>query len=410
MEDKIKNMEGIQKLLTSRNAEKYALVNPKLSALDEYGRLLYLKMLGTVVQYENDPTEMQTLFLGRIVNGIGAEEPMEEYMRRALEITETDVDEFLTSMRKKQVRYYFVLDALILSALGAGTKENEEYLAQLAELLDVRLDEFEYLCLVAKSVLMQDSACYDAAKGKVTERTKHVDAAPYIKEFYAGAVVDTLTEKHYTAPEKKLSKGIIFPTLYKERKVVFENLAITITDDWVFDGCEEVVFRNCDFSSTGGNLQFNAIGKVVMEHCAAKDFNNRAGYLSSVNNFEVKNCEFINCGVTCDSDAHGGVFLLNSGVYDNLILIENQLLNCYVQTRSNAYPREAYGVFVSGRGYMNINDMVKIIANAFSGCKCINQNSIRGLREAAVGYFDCQKAEIEGNTFTGELKYLGAVR
>ena len=50
--------------------EKYAFVNLDLASLDEYGKTLYLKVLCSVIQYQNEPTEAQILFLKRIIKGI----------------------------------------------------------------------------------------------------------------------------------------------------------------------------------------------------------------------------------------------------------------------------------------------------------------------------------------------------
>ena len=86
MNEKIKEQkqETLTKLLSALKeiaAEKYALINQNLQSLDEYIRLLYIKLLCTTVQYENVPTESQELYLKRVVGGLEVEGSLEEHMR-----------------------------------------------------------------------------------------------------------------------------------------------------------------------------------------------------------------------------------------------------------------------------------------------------------------------------------------
>ena len=62
-----KKVDGLRTLMKDMKAEMYAITNPDLVELDEYTKNLYLKLLCTVVQYENEPSEMQVLYLKRII-------------------------------------------------------------------------------------------------------------------------------------------------------------------------------------------------------------------------------------------------------------------------------------------------------------------------------------------------------
>ncbi len=170
--------------MSEMREEKYAIVNPDTSALDEYNKTLYLKMLCSLVQFHNEAAEMQMLFLRRIVNGIGVEEKAEEYMRRALEISDTDIQDFLSFMGKDKAKYYFALEGIILVSLGQGDEESYQYLAEVIELLDICKDDLTYVCLVASAVLQQKSFFYEVAKKWINERVENVDYTPYLKNFY----------------------------------------------------------------------------------------------------------------------------------------------------------------------------------------------------------------------------------
>ena len=80
MEDFNKKVKGLCDLMEELKAEQAAIVNPELVSLDEYTKTLYLKVLGTIVQYENIASDMQVFYLKRIVSGMEVELPLEEYL------------------------------------------------------------------------------------------------------------------------------------------------------------------------------------------------------------------------------------------------------------------------------------------------------------------------------------------
>lgn len=400
MEKFSKNIEGIRKMMKDMKAEKYAIVNPDLIDKDEYIKSLYLKVLCTVVQYENDPTDMQILFLKRIISGIGLEDTVEEYMRKALEISELDIKEFLSIVGESKAKYYFATDGLIITSMRKGNSSEYEYLAELIELLGINKDDLEYLCMVVKSVLQQESSYYDQSKLKINERVEEIDFTPYINNYYSGAIVDTDTEKHYSAPDKNMSKSIEYPILFKERKVVFENVVLNIEEDWTFEGCEEVIFRNCLILGKESSFTFSSIGRVEIDKCKVKDFSNRIAYTKSVNNLIVTNSEFIECGYTGSGDVRGGMIYASGNKFEEIRVESNKLINCYVSSDSNSYYFHDNGIMFGfeGKSY-NIESFI-VVNNEFIGCEC------RGnfcSEEAIVGKCNALEVEESNNRFTGKV-------
>lgn len=174
MDEFNERLEKIRGLLVKMKAKEYAVTNETLSGLDEYVKKLYLKLLGTVIQYKNDPSDMQILYLNRIACGMGAEEPVEELMRMALEISETDVQEFLSVVKEKNIKFYFALDGLLLLKMGNEEKVNYEYFGELLELCDVTKNDIGSVSLIAKSVLLQESSYYDEAKNGLKNMPEHM--------------------------------------------------------------------------------------------------------------------------------------------------------------------------------------------------------------------------------------------
>lgn len=398
MEEFSKNIDGIRNMLKDSKAEKYAIVNPELVTLDEYVKGLYLKVLCTVINYQNDPSEMQILYLKRIVNGISIDDTAEECMRKALEISIEDMQEFLSIMGKLNCKYYFAVDGIILSLLGKGNAPGYDYLAEILELLEINKADLEYICMITKSVLQQDSSFYDKAKELVNERVEKLDFAPYIHSYYAGAIVDTDTEKHYSAPDMNLSYNIEYLCNYRERKVVFENVEIEFDFEWTFDGCEEVVFRNCSLLGKGGTIKITSVGTVRFENCRIEKFTNRFTDMNNVNNLYVQNCEIIECGYTCDGDKRGGVLHCYGNEIHEICLMDNKLLNCYIKAERQRYNYGVSGVFIGLDG--QYVESLKAENNEFIGCSCINNGNYT---MAQIGGFYTENCIASNNRCSGEL-------
>lgn len=397
-----KKIEGIRNMIKVLKAHMYAIQNPKLVGLDEYVKGLYLKFLCTVIQYENDPSEMQILFLKRIVNGIGVDDTAEEFMRKALEITEDNIQELLSVLSEGEIKYYFAFDGLLLVSMGNKTKNNYEYLAELIEILGVSKEDLEYISTVAQSVLRQESRLYDEAKDLVNERVRNLDFTPYIQNYYVGAVIDTDIEKHYSAPDKKKSDIVNCPLLYKERYVTFENLILKIQNEWIFKGCEKVIFRNCEFIGDNNILRFNMVGTIVVESCRFSNFTDGISIITSANHIFIRNTEFVECGKTCVTNGRGGMFLLSGNSAKEIEFTNNKLLNCYVAGRGSGR-FGATGVLMLFDEDSGVVENLTIASNEFTGCDCRNN----GLYKAALisGCYARQITE-NGNQYSGGLQRM----
>lgn len=111
--------------------------------------------------------------------------------------------------------------------MGNGKGMNYEYLAELVELIEINKMDLEYISLVARSVLQQESSYYDQSKELLNERIIGVDVSPYIHNYYVGAIVHTDELIHYNAPDKSLSNGIVFESTYSAKQVIFDNMLIS---------------------------------------------------------------------------------------------------------------------------------------------------------------------------------------
>ena len=234
------NIKKLHNIFKEIKNEFYKISNPETTGLDEYIKKLYFEMLCTIIQYENNASKMQILYLRRLFSGIQLEGDVEDYIRKALEITETDVREFVDCLRSSKARYYFTLEGIILVALGIDGQEAYEYFAELIEIIGIKKAELEHLSKVARSVLAQKSSYYDEAKTIATTETKKLNFVPYIIDYYQGAMVDTVEDFYYLSPDNEKVSEIQLPTEYSQKNITFKNLHVVLQEDWRFVNCGSV--------------------------------------------------------------------------------------------------------------------------------------------------------------------------
>lgn len=320
---KQENIDDIRKWMKELQSERYAIENTALQELEEYVKQLYVTVLCTVVQYHNEQTEGQMLLLKRIVSGIGVEENVTEYMRKALEINETHMQEFCSMIGGGDTKYYFAIDSLLLAALGNGEKDTYEYLAELLELLDISKHDLECLCTVAKSIVMQDSDVYDEAKEMMSEDIEELDFSAYVRSFYSGIIVDSEKIVYYHSVDKNNSNIIELNDFFSAETVVFSNLCLNCVSEVFFYGCSRVIFLNCTI--TGGyeaSFTFEGCESVEIRACRFEYFCKPVLREMCVGKVLIDSCSFSNCVEKFSRDDYtwrpqGGVIQLIKSLDEN---------------------------------------------------------------------------------------------
>lgn len=329
MEEFNRKIDSIRTELEKRKSEKYAIVCSNLIPLDENKKLLYLSVLYSLIQYQHIPSEQQIFFLGRIAYGIGIEieNSVEKYIQILLEFSDADYYDFF-EYAEQPVKYNMVLDGLLLISLERPSQEQNEYLVEIAECCGILKNEWNYLCLLAKSILTQDSDVYEKAKCIGENTAVQLDLVPYIQNYYSGAIINTETEKYYSAPDIRMSVDMDFPSEYFEKQVTFKNLKITLEDIWKFLGCENVTFQNCQIKGDENSMSFYGCKKIAFIDCHFMDFSVWAVTEGNVMEADFENCTFTNCflkpGYISHADRHiAGV--IHAETMDNGV---NQIHNC----------------------------------------------------------------------------------
>lgn len=364
-------IDKIRNYFDEHKAERYPFVNTMLAEKDEYVKSLYFRMLCMLVKYTTEPNEMQILYIKRLIAGTQAENTFQDYMKMAIEIEIKDIEEFISIFSKDDLKYYFCIDGAILLNVTSNDKDYK-LLAEIIEILDITKKELNYLMAVTRSICLQDSEAFNKAKDLSTDSTKALNVYHYIEGFYSGDIVNTPTLLHivsYDKSELDLSQyGEI-----SAQKVIIENIQYNILENLIFNGCAEVIIKNCKFEGNIPNFRFYNIGKVIIENCEFRNFRMRVAYFSDVNEIYCIHNKFINCGCTTTLEydyLKGGVFYNQGNNTTFITLKANTLLNCYVARSINRAGWGCTGIFIHNNSYATIS----VIDNCFNGCQCINNN------------------------------------
>lgn len=174
---------------------KYALPNKELKLAGDYLQGLYMKFLSTIVQHEKRPSNAQIVFLRQIVWGFNKEGVLEEYTRRALYLSDEDIQEFVLHFHDSKLKYYFVLDGMILATLSDTKNESMTYLCDLIRLLDIPEYDLKYIALIAKAVLLQRYDFVENASEFCSAQMKELDVLPYLSNLYTESVIENKLEQ-----------------------------------------------------------------------------------------------------------------------------------------------------------------------------------------------------------------------
>lgn len=393
-------IDKIRKYFEVKKSELYPIKNTALAEKDEYTKSLYLRMLCSLIRYTGEPSKMQVLYVRRLMAGINAEAAFEDYMKMALDLDTTDVDEFIATYKQDDLKYYFCIDGMILLAVAENAEKKYELLAELVEMLGINREQLKYLSAAAKAIVMQSAEMFDEARKFLPDSLLNLSLYHYIAGFYVGKIVDTYEKVHIYS----LNKADLDLTNYvsfKAKQVIIENISVSLPHDIEFRGCAEVIIRNCKFYDSEYNFNFINVDKVTMENCEFTNFSNRVACFTDVNNIIIDGNKFVNCGCNSDGDIEGGVFYC-SGKNEMyfVILQNNELLNCYIARTHYTYNYWATDIFVHFK--ITVND-IKVVGNHFIGCECRNNGNRK--YDAYIGCY-AENVSEEKNICSGSVSRI----
>ena len=124
------------------------------------------------MQYSGNISKAQLDIFKRMVEGAKAEDAAEDYLRMALDVEIEDCITFILVCKGIQLKYCWVLDAIIVTCVQERTERQLELIAQFCEAFEVLKDELRYIAAMAKVILCMDASDY------VTAQERKEDTVP----------------------------------------------------------------------------------------------------------------------------------------------------------------------------------------------------------------------------------------
>lgn len=356
--------KGTRKLLEQikeQNYKNYPIENTLLMDATDYIKNNYFKHLALVLTQKGDVSKEQRCLFSRMLEGVKSENGIEEYIRQAYEVEIGHYLEFMEQMREMEVKYRFLLDALLLVCCSSPDKEQMELVAAFMESLKIPYEEAEGICKIGKSILEQDEGIYwqyiissaVSMNSQVYEDYTHKFMGDYIsvgnKTIELMFVEKKEVDKRFLAENKvpfseTNAGGISFS---EKERVVIQNAVLSVGyTGFLFVDCKEILFDNCYFVGRGRpeSVKFHNTHTVTFHNCEFMDFTRYAVVVENQKNDGIVSfldCSFENCySFGCDYHQDWqeiGAVIHSSGGYCGFLLERCKFDKCGYVNRGNTH-------------------------------------------------------------------------
>lgn len=300
-------------------------------------------------------------------------------MRQAMEIEIQEYTDFVNSCKEEQLRYRFVLDAILLAADGDNKEGQLKFIASFCEDIKMSKEELDYLASMAKAILEQSEAGYvDTFVEKSLEDISEDLFAEYMNVIFDrqnkiyvsdnAVLFRPLSESDITASSIEAIQQAKQPYV----RIIGAHINL---DEWnlslVFKEKEYVIFEDCVFSGAGKNMiasKFNLLNlqnckNVLIYNCEFKNFDTPVLMVEKISAMKIINTKFEKCIYCYDRDredwkALGGV--IHSKKPEDMGDV--QLINCIFDECGGKNVRNYY----SSEAISNCT--VKAVENQYINC------------------------------------------
>lgn len=382
-------IDALCEYLNENVAKRYPIANSYLKNNTDYIKNGYLKMLAVVMGQSGNVTKEQTELFKRIIEGAKVDEKAEDYLRMAVEIEINDFINFADECKDLELKYRFILDAVILTCVKDRTEGQLALISQFCESYGITKEELQYIAMMAKAILNMSSSDYVSAyevgvstvaeaifrdymylisKSCIYHNDHMTVLAPSHKEDVTVQILEKI--KEVDTPVIRIAGAEISVSEYN---LQFRNKEKVILEDCVFTGgsnypiyfydCKEIVVRNCKFSNFNTRtLTFEGLSQVLLDGCefenciyryerSGDDWKSLGGVIFAYNpdniqKFDIVNTSFSNCGGINGYKYHSSDFISNimSNV-DNCIF--SNCWNCYYWWNEKDYENYKRRMFPS---------------------------------------------------------------
>jgi coenzyme F420-reducing hydrogenase delta subunit len=317
--------------LNNNVAKRYPVTNRILNDSTDFIKNGYLRMLAVILQQVGDVSKPQLEMFKRIVEGVSADHTAEDYLRMALDIEIADYTNFTDECKNLDVRYRWLLDALIVTCVGEHQDSQLTLIAQFCESLEISKDEIKYVAEMAKAIIGMDKSGYVTALENNVDTVSSMTFSDYMYLILDDCVFGN---GHMTMFQPRGSQDINVDNLNKIKEVETPVVKIVGADinlgelSLQFKNKESVILVGCNF--TGGSkypIEFNQCNRIVIKDCSFTGFKTRTLVVEEVDTIVIEGCTFKDCQYKYTEWEHwyklGGVIYSNSASKVKLLNITN---------------------------------------------------------------------------------------
>jgi hypothetical protein len=256
-------------------------------------------MLAVILQQAGDVSKPQLEMFKRIVEGVSADHTAEDYLRMALDIEIADYTNFTDECKNLDVRYRWLLDALIVTCVGEHQDSQLTLIAQFCESLEISKDEIKYVAEMAKAIIGMDKSGY------VTTLENNVDTVSSMTfSDYVYLILDDCVfgNGHMTMFQPRGNHDVNVDNLNKVMGAETPVVKIVGADinlgefSLKFQNKESVILVGCNF--IGGSkypIEFNQCNRIVIKDCSFTGFKTRTLVVDEVDTIVIEGCTFNEC-------------------------------------------------------------------------------------------------------------------
>jgi hypothetical protein len=242
----------------------------------------------------------------------------EEYLRMALDIEPEDYVKFTEECKSLDLKYRWVLDAIIITCIKERTEEQLSLIAHFCESYEISKKELQYIAAVAKAFLSMSETEYVNAYEIKEESVPDTVFGDYM---YLITKSSILSNEHITIFQPSCREDVTVQALERIQELNTPVVKITGAElslqdyELVFRDKEKVILEGCSFTgkgkvilddsriffedstSKGYPICFYGCNQIVIKNCRFTDFQSKTLVIDDAESVMVDGCEFTNCKI-----------------------------------------------------------------------------------------------------------------
>ena len=403
-------VEAVRRFFADSKPENHPIKEHPVTKQEEYVRDLYLEMLCVMAQYESSNTENAFTLIKRIMAACGETQPLQEYIKRSMELTPERAAEFVKQCKDNGLREIFMVDSMLLfCANGEPNVKQVEFITEFGDMLEFDREQIEDMSRFALAILTQDSDGYQKLLRDENAIVQE-SLVGYAKEFMCGIIINTSRKMHYysqkatrfTLDDDTICHNILVaaaelegltPSEAERRVDAYHRLEGFVEEHGLFlwEDLDELIFENFIFDSFP--FYFSSIGNLHFYDCSFKNWTSReseyddfCGYITicDYERFILERCSFTNFN-------NGEYPIIYSGLQKSDHFVE--ITSCGFTNCSSHWPSGAV-ILVSGWENYCAGNRLLVTKSKFIDCKQNLGNSLGKLFDG------CCYPEEHNNIFT----------